>query len=77
VWAISTVDEALQLLAGLPAGEPDADGSYPGASLHGRVHARIAAFAALARDFITAPARAEPSPPVRFETVASSAGHLH
>ncbi|MGZ8650420.1 MAG: Lon protease family protein, partial [Solirubrobacteraceae bacterium] len=51
VWAISTVDEALQLLTGIPAGRPGPDGSYPEASVHGRVHARITALAALARDF--------------------------
>jgi predicted ATP-dependent protease len=51
VWAISTVDDVLQLLTGIPAGEPGADGAFPDASLHGRVHARITALAALARDF--------------------------
>ena len=60
VWAISTVDDALQLLTGVPTGAPGADGAYPEASLHGRVHARIAAFAALARDF-GQPARPEPT----------------
>lgn len=57
IWAISTVDEALQLLTGVPAGEPGADGAYPEASLHGRIHARIAA---LVRDF-GQPARPEPT----------------
>ena len=38
VWAVATVDEALQLLTGI-------------ASLHGRVADRIAALAALARDY--------------------------
>jgi hypothetical protein len=61
VWAISTVDDALQLLTGIPAGEPGPDGTYPEASLHGRVHARITAFAALARAF-GQPARPEPTP---------------
>jgi hypothetical protein len=45
---------------GVPAGEPGADGAYAEASLHGRVHARIAAYAALARNF-GQPARPEPT----------------
>ena len=51
VWAIASVDDALQLLTGIPAGEPAADGTFPEASLHGRITSRIAALAALARDF--------------------------
>ena len=51
VWAITSVDEALQLLTGVPAGDESPDGTFPDASLHGRVAARIAALAALARDY--------------------------
>jgi len=41
IWAISTVDEGLALLTGVPAGEPDEQGQYPPDTVHGRVHARL------------------------------------
>jgi predicted ATP-dependent protease len=41
VYAISTIDEALELLTGIAAGEKDADGNYPPESLNGRVKARL------------------------------------
>jgi lon-related putative ATP-dependent protease len=44
VYAVSTVDEALELLAGLPAGERDAQGTYPEGSLNQRVEARLIEF---------------------------------
>lgn len=44
VWAVSTIDEGLELLSGLPAGARDLDGSYPAHSIHGRVAARLEAF---------------------------------
>jgi predicted ATP-dependent protease len=34
VYAVSTVDEALEILTGLPAGERAADGNYPEGSIH-------------------------------------------
>jgi predicted ATP-dependent protease len=40
VWAVSTVDEGLEILAGIPAGTLTARG-YPPASAHGRVTARL------------------------------------
>ena len=45
VWAVSTIDEGIALLTGVPAGEPDRDGRYPPDSVHGRVAARLAVFA--------------------------------
>src|SRR5579885_1915145 len=44
VYIIDTVAEAVELLLGLPAGEPDAAGTYPPQTLYGRVAARLAAF---------------------------------
>src|SRR5690606_14237058 len=41
IWAISTVDEGLAWLTGVPAGEPDEQGQYPPDTVHGRVHARL------------------------------------
>ena len=48
VYPIDTVDQGLELLTGIPAGEPDADGNYPASTLNQRVAARLDAFAAKA-----------------------------
>jgi hypothetical protein len=41
---VASVEDALVLLLGRPAGIADADGRYPPDSIYGRVAARIAAF---------------------------------
>lgn len=41
VWAIGHVDEALELLTGLPAGKPDARGRYPAGTVHARALAGL------------------------------------
>jgi predicted ATP-dependent protease len=41
VYAVETVDEALELLTGLPAGEPDAEGVYPEGTVNRRVADRL------------------------------------
>jgi lon-related putative ATP-dependent protease len=46
IFPIATVDQGLQLLTGIPAGEADAAGDYPEGSLNRRVAARLDAFAA-------------------------------
>jgi lon-related putative ATP-dependent protease len=50
VWAVSTVDEGIELLTGVSAGERGPDGSFPPDTVHGRVVERLAAFAALLRE---------------------------
>jgi len=47
VWAVDHVEQALELLTGLPAGVPDAAGAYPPGSVNGRVQARLAEWVAL------------------------------
>jgi predicted ATP-dependent protease len=44
VWSVTTAAEALELLTGLPAGEPDAEGRYPADSVFGRAVAQLEAF---------------------------------
>jgi predicted ATP-dependent protease len=44
VHAVSTIDEALSLLCGLPAGEMDAQGDYPEGSANFHVAARLLEF---------------------------------
>jgi len=41
VHAISSIDEAIELLTGVPAGVRGEDGSYPPDSINGRVLARL------------------------------------
>ncbi len=41
VYPIGTVDEGMSLLAGMPAGEPGADGSYPAGTANAAVAARL------------------------------------
>ncbi|XOZ33791.1 Lon protease family protein [Halomonadaceae bacterium KBTZ08] len=41
VYAVSRVEEALELILGVPAGTPDRDGCFPADSLYGRVEQRL------------------------------------
>lgn len=47
IHAIAHVDQALELLTGLPAGQPDKDGLYPPASINGQIQERLATFFAV------------------------------
>lgn len=49
LYPIATVDEGIELFTGLPAGAPDANGAFPPDSVHGRVAARLAELAEIAR----------------------------
>lgn len=51
VWPVEHIDEALELLTGLPAGERGADGRYPEGTVNARVEARLAVLAERAREF--------------------------
>jgi predicted ATP-dependent protease len=44
IWAIGTVEDAAELLMGVPAGVPDDAGNYPPDSIFGRAAARLSAF---------------------------------
>jgi predicted ATP-dependent protease len=45
IFSISTVDEALEILTAVPAGEKGPDGLYPPDSINGRVQAKLIRFA--------------------------------
>jgi predicted ATP-dependent protease len=51
VLAISSVEEAVELLTGVPAGEKGPDGSYPPDSINGKVLERLKRFGAEMRRF--------------------------
>ena len=45
MWAVTSIDEGIELLTGVPAGQARDDGTYPPESVHGRVQARLATYA--------------------------------
>ena len=60
IWPIDTVDQGIELLTGIAAGEPDAEGNYPAGTLNQRIAARLDAFAAKAAELARlAPGREE------------------
>ncbi len=69
VWAVATIDEALELLTALPAGERGADGCYPARSVNGRVEAGLAAMAERTREFALRPTAGDGAA-VRLATAA-------
>jgi predicted ATP-dependent protease len=51
LYAVEAVDQAIEILTGMAAGEPDAQGEYPPDTVNGRVQERLRAFAELRREF--------------------------
>ncbi|MDP1845876.1 MAG: ATP-dependent protease, partial [Candidatus Moranbacteria bacterium] len=51
IYAVETVDEALELLTGIPVGAPDAEGTLPEGSLNQRVAQRLKHLAELRRKY--------------------------
>ncbi len=51
LWAVTTVDQGIELLTGTAAGERQADGSWPADSVNGRVEARLRELAETAARF--------------------------
>ncbi len=51
VTAVNTVDEAVEILTGMAAGERDRKGNYPEKSINGRVEATLQAFAKNLQEF--------------------------
>ena len=68
VWAVESVDQGIELLTGLPAGERGADGGYPEGTLHRRVQDRLSAMAHAAREW----GRQQPAPASRADSASSS-----
>lgn len=51
IWAVRTIDEGIELLTGLPAGQRDSDGQYPEGSIHRLVEQRLQTYAEHLRTF--------------------------
>ncbi len=65
IYPVSTVDEGMELLCGLPAGERQADGSFPAGSLNRLVMERLAQLTEARRKADDVPEQAEPAPSSR------------
>ena len=52
VFSAATIDEGIELMTGVPAGERDSTGAYPPGSINRRVEDRLIAFAEARRRFI-------------------------
>jgi lon-related putative ATP-dependent protease len=59
LYPVSTIDEGIALLTGVPAGERDAEGRFPDGSINRRVEERLAVLAELARVYAAGPESAE------------------
>ncbi|MGD8712542.1 MAG: AAA family ATPase, partial [Thiohalophilus sp.] len=51
IYAVSTIDEAIEILTGVSAGEADENEEYPPESVNGKVKARLEAFAETRHEF--------------------------
>ena len=51
IYPIAHINEGIELMMGHPAGERDAAGTFPADSVHGRVYARLKAFAEGAKHY--------------------------
>ncbi|MEJ2468777.1 MAG: Lon protease family protein, partial [Campylobacterales bacterium] len=52
VYAVHTVDEGMEILTGVPAGERDGKGNYPDDSINGRIVKQLAAYAEAIKTFV-------------------------
>jgi lon-related putative ATP-dependent protease len=59
VYPVETVDQGIEILTGLPAGEPDEEGEYPEGSVNYRVKQRLAELAEKRQAFGTSGEEAE------------------
>ncbi|MFW6335040.1 MAG: S16 family serine protease, partial [Desulfosalsimonas sp.] len=51
IYPVSTVDQGIELLTGMPAGEPDENGNYPENTVNGMVQKKLATMAENMRQF--------------------------
>jgi lon-related putative ATP-dependent protease len=51
IYPIETIDQGIEVLTGVPAGEIDDEGNFPAATINGAVQAELKAFAEKARAF--------------------------
>lgn len=62
IWPVKTVDQGIEILTGVTAGERDLQGNYPPDSVHGRVNAKLKLFAEIVKEYGGAGVEAEERP---------------
>ena len=55
IYAVSTIDEGIEVLTGVPAGDLQPDGTYPEGTVHQLVEARLQQMADMAREYNRGP----------------------
>jgi hypothetical protein len=53
IHSVTTIDEGIEILTGIPAGQREKDGKFPKDSINGLVEARLRSFAMARHDFLT------------------------
>lgn len=51
IYAISTIDEGIEILTGVPAGKKDANGKFPAGSINYLVQEKLKKYASVSKDF--------------------------
>jgi predicted ATP-dependent protease len=54
IWPVTTVDQGIELLTGVPVGERGPDGSYPAGTVYAHVENTLRNFANIRKDYPTA-----------------------
>jgi hypothetical protein len=57
IYAVSSIDEGIEILTGVPAGDRDGEGGYPASSVNGLVEKQLIEYSNRIRPFVvpTAP----------------------
>ncbi|MHA1570875.1 MAG: S16 family serine protease, partial [Alphaproteobacteria bacterium] len=53
VYAVETIDQGIEILTGIPAGERDKSGAYPAESINGRIERKLEELTATVRKYTT------------------------
>ena len=53
IWPVATIDQGIEILTGIPAGEKDTQGNYPENSVHGRASRKLQEFADKLKEYTT------------------------
>jgi hypothetical protein len=51
IYPVETVDQGIELLTGIPAGEPDENGQYPEDTINGLVQKRLAELSEIRKEY--------------------------
>ncbi|MHB0877222.1 MAG: Lon protease family protein [Anaerolineae bacterium] len=72
IYSVASIDQGIELLTGVPAGERGPDGTYPGGTVNRAVHQRLTTLAEIAKEYSTQ--AVEPGKAGQSSTPAGTAG---